>query len=123
MTIQACYRQMGGDFAQAEKRLSSENLVRRFIIRFLEDDSFGALCTAMEDGSRERAFRAAHTLKGVSGSLSLNRLYASASRLTESLRPEAGAIPAEARALFEDVRQDYQLTTGAIRAYMDSDHR
>ena len=121
MTIQECYQQLGGDFAQVEKRLSSEPLVRRFITKFLDDGSFSELCIAMEEGSWHKAFRAAHTLKGVSGNLSLNRLFSSASQLAELLRPEAEGIPEGADALFEEVKQDYQLTVRAIRAYLDSE--
>lgn len=120
MTIQECYQRLGGDYARTEKRMSSGSLVRRFIVRFPEDGSFSELCAAMEEGARGRAFRAAHTLKGVSGSLGLDRLYASASLLTELLRPEAEAIPEGAHALFEDVTWDYRLTVSAIRAYMES---
>lgn len=123
MTIEACYRQLGGDLARAEKHLSGRRLVERFIVRFLDDGSFVSLCSAMEDGSREAAFRAAHTLKGVSGTLGLSRLYASASQLTELLRPEEKAIPDDAHALYEIVKQDYRITADAIRAYRDSDHR
>ena len=50
MTVQECYRQLGGDFAQAEKMLSSEKLVERFIAKFLDDGSFSKLCIAMEKG-------------------------------------------------------------------------
>lgn len=123
MTIEACYRQLGGDLAGAEKHLSGRRLVERFIVRFLDDDSFLSLCSAMEEGSREAAFRAAHSLKGVSGTLGFSRLYASASKLTELLRPEDEVIPAGARALLETVKQDYRITADAIRAYRDSDHR
>ena len=121
MTIQECYQQLGGDFAQAEKRLSSGTLVKRFITKFLDDGSFAELCIAMEEGTRDKAFRAAHTLQG--GNLSLNRLFSSASQLTELLRPEAEVIPVGANPLFEEVKQDYQLTVSAIRAYLDADHR
>ena len=123
MTIQECYQQLGGDFAQAEKRLSSGTLVKRFITKFLDDGSFAELCIAMEEGTRDKAFRAAHTLQGVSGNLSLNRLFSSASQLTELLRPEAEVIPVGANPLFEEVKQDYQLTVSTIRAYLDADHR
>lgn len=120
MTIQECYRQLGGDFTQTEKQLSSEKLVRRFITKFLDDGSFSELCAAMEEGSRGRAFRAAHTLKGVSGSLGLRRLFSSVSQLTELLRPEAEGIPPDAHPLFEKVTRDYTLTVNAIRAYLNS---
>ena len=58
MTIEACYRQLDGDLAQAEKHLSGRRLVERFMVRFLDDDSFASLCSAMEEGSRGAAFRA-----------------------------------------------------------------
>ena len=120
MTIQECYQQLGGDFAQVQKRLPSEKLISRFIVKFPDDSSFSSLCIAMEAGNRDKAFRAAHTLKGVSGSLSLDRLFSSASRLTELLRPEAEEMPAGAHALFEEVQQDYRLAVQVIRSYSAS---
>ena len=63
----------------------------------------------MSEENRERAFRAAHTLKGVCGNLSLDKLLDSASKLTELLRPETAAIPEGADVLFEEVKQDYDL--------------
>ena len=121
MTIQECYRQLDGDFSQAEKMLLSEKLVERFIAKFPDDGSFSNLCAAMESGDCDRAFRAAHTLKGVSGNLSLDRLFSSASQLADVLRLEGERIPAGAHALFEEVKQDYQLTVRAIRAYLVSE--
>ena len=122
MTIQECYQQLGGDFAQAEKRLSSEKLVERFITKFLDDGSFSELCVAMDLRDHSKAFRAAHTLKGVCASLSLSRLLSSASMLTDLLRTGTETIPAGADLVFEEVMQDYALTVNAIRAYLDSNH-
>lgn len=123
MTIQECYQKLGGEFAQVEKRLPSVSLVRKFIIKFLDDDSFSKLCHAMQNGQREEAFRAAHTLKGVSANLGFSRLLASAGALTELLRAEAETIPGGAAELLEEVKQDYEVTVSAIRAYLESEHR
>ena len=123
MTIQECYQQLDGDFAQVEKRLSSASLVQKFIVKFLDDGSFSELCLAMKEGQREKAFRAAHTLKGVSASLSLTRLLSSASQLAELLRAEEETIPAGANLLFEEVKKDYGLTVRAIRTYLGADPR
>lgn len=119
MTIQECYRQLGGDFGQVERRLSSEKLLRRFLAKFPEDGSFPALCSAMEEGCRDQAFRAAHTLKGVSGNLGLERLFSSVSRLEAVLRPEAEGIPPDARSLFREVKLEQQLAVSTIRTYLD----
>lgn len=118
MTIQECYQQFGGDFDEIMTRLPSETLVKKFITKFLDDSSFPNLQAAMEEGSREKAFRAVHTLKGVCANLNMNRLMLSASKLTELLRPETEEIPAGADELFEEVRRDYELTVSAIRAYI-----
>ena len=120
MTIQECYQKLGGDFDQVQKRLPSVNLVKRFITKFLDDGSFSELCQAMQDGQRDKAFRAAHTLKGVSANLGLDRLCASAGQLTEQLRPEADTIPDGCAPLLEAVKQDYALTVGTIRDYLMS---
>lgn len=122
MTIQECYQQFGGDFDEVKKRLPSEALIKKFIAKFLDDRSFPDLQTALEEGSRESAFRVAHTLKGVCGNLSLSKLMNSASKLTELLRPETEAIPEGADVLFEEVRNDYELTISAIRSFLDSDN-
>ena len=123
MTIQECYCELGGDFAQVEKRLPSVSMVKRFITKFLDDGSFSQLCAAMESGQREEAFRAAHTLKGVSANLGFQRLLRSVSQLTELLRPQGQTIPQEAAGLLEQVRQDYALTVSAIRAYLASENQ
>lgn len=100
MTIQECYQNLGGDYAQVETRLPSVSLVKRFITKFLDDGSFSELCRTMESGQRAEAFRAAHTLKGVCANLCFDRLLASASQLTELLRPETDTIPVVPRSFW-----------------------
>lgn len=118
MTIEECYQKMGGSYGEVSARIPSASLISKFIGRFLEDGSFEALCSGMQAGNREEAFRAAHTLKGVCANLSLTRLLDAASRVTEILRPKADAIPEEAFSALEEVRQAYQSTTETIREYL-----
>lgn len=121
MTIQECYRNLGGDFNRTEKRLPGAGMIRRFLLRFPQDPTFSSLCQAMREGDRAAAFRCAHTLKGVCANLGLDRLLDSSGRLTEALRAEGEGIPPDAAALLEQVRQDYALTVSAIRSYSDSE--
>ena len=121
MTIQECYQKIGGDYEAVLKRLMSPNLVRKFIGKFLEDDSYQKLCEEMDAGNREEAFRAAHTLKGVCQNLGLKRLSIPTEELTELLRGGAGEIPQGADALLEKVTQAYQETIEAIQEFADSE--
>ena len=118
MNIQECYEALGGDYADVSARLPGLKLIERFIVKFLDDDSFDSLCRQIEAGNRGEAFRAAHTLKGVCANLSFTRLSSSASRLTEELRPETPFISDKAVELLKEVRSDYEITAEAIRKYL-----
>ena len=111
---------MGGNYAEVAKRLPSESLVKRFITKFPDDKSFAELSQAMQEGDRARAFRAAHTLKGVCQSLGLGNLLSSTQVMTELLRHQENEIPPQAQACFEDVRRDYDATVAAIKSFLES---
>ena len=114
MTIEECYREIGGNYAEVSGRLPSKRLIEKFAIKFLDDQSYAQLSQAMAAGSCADAFRAAHTLKGVSANLSFAQLRASSSSLTELLRG-ADTIPAKASPLMDAVTRDYEMTVAAIR--------
>ncbi len=113
MTIEQCYAQMGGSFAEVSARLPSTRLIEKFVRKFPEDPSYAQLKQALAENSLTDAFRAAHTLKGVAANLSFEPLRQSASDITELLR-HAESIPAEAEVLFEKVTQNYDRTLAAI---------
>lgn len=111
MTLQEFYAAVGGNYDEAISRLMGEALLRRFVLKFLNDPSFAALKQAVENGDREEAFRAAHTIKGLCLNLSFGKLLQSSETLTESLRNE---MPANVQELFAQVSEDYALTVDAI---------
>lgn len=114
MTIQECYDAMGGDYQDVLARLRSAERIQRFLYKILEDKSFDTLTRAMAAREYEEAFRAAHTLKGISLNLSMTRLYDSSNELTEALRGQPQAERAEA--LFKRVEEDYALAASSIAA-------
>ena len=75
MTMQECYKTIGGNYEAVLGRLHSEALIQRFTLKFLEDQSYLQLKQALENKNYEDAFRSAHTLKGVCQKLSFDRLY------------------------------------------------
>ena len=87
MTVKECYELIGADYEDVLNRMmKKEELVRKFVKKFLDDKSYEQLCNSMEEKNAEEAFRAAHTLKGVAQNLSFTGLYQPASVLTEKLR-------------------------------------
>ena len=73
MTMQECYKAIGGNYEAVLGRLHSEALIQRFTLKFLEDQSYLQLKQALENKNYEDAFRSAHTLKGVCQKLSFDR--------------------------------------------------
>ena len=115
MTIEQCYQEMGGNYAEVCGRLPSPQLGEKFVRKFLDDQTYAELTAAMASCDHDVAFRAAHTLKGVVANLSFTRLRESASELTELLRAPADTIPPEAASTMEAVTRDYEATVTAIR--------
>lgn len=117
MTLQECYAALEGDYQGVLGRLTSERMVQKFVLKFLNDGSYELLLRSMEEENYPEAFRAAHTIKGVCQNLDFTRLYRSSSQLSEALR---GGFTPEAPALVEQVKADYALTVSAIRAFQES---
>ena len=114
MTLQECYAALEGDYQEVLGRLYSEALVRKFVGKFLSDQSFQLLEGAMGKKDYEEAFRAAHTLKGVTQNLSFTKLYQSSHEITEALRTKDYDLAVQ---LLPKVEGDYTRTAEAIQAY------
>lgn len=115
MTLKECYDAFYGSYDDALERLMSEDLIRKYLSLFLEDDSFELLTKGLDENDDQKAFMAAHTLKGLALNLDMTALARSASDLTEALR---GGRKPEADDLYEACKADYERTVGAIRAML-----
>ena len=105
MTLRECYAQLEGDYEGTLGRLCSEKLVEKFALKFLADDSYELLEESLEAGNYSEAFRAAHTLKGVSLNLGFTKLNRVSDELTEALRDCSGL---EDMQLLEKARLDLE---------------
>ncbi len=80
------------------------------------DPNYEKLCDAFEKQNYEDAFKAAHTMKGVSQNLGFKDLSDSVCLLTEELRNYQQSVDVSAcQKLFAQVCADYDKTAGAIR--------
>ena len=115
MTIKECYEKIGGDYDDVISRLRTDERVKKFLLKVVDDKSFECLSENLRSHNIPEAFRAAHTLKGVGLNLSLTRLHRSASAMTEALRGQT-EYNADYEHLFEQVKRDYELTIDGIKA-------
>lgn len=116
MTLQECYAALDGDFEGVSARMP-ERMVQKFVLKFLNDGSYGLLVRSMAGEDYPEAFRAAHTIKGVCQNLDFTRLYHSSSELSEALR---NGFSPQVPALMRQVEADYRQTVDAIRAFQES---
>lgn len=116
--LQKLYARIGSHMAPALSRMGGDaGMLRHFVERFLEDESFCMLASALVAGSNEEAFRAAHTLKGICATLGFDTLFSRASQVTELLRSNdlQGAIAA-----FPALEQAYEAVVEAIGSQLSS---
>ncbi|WP_165171382.1 MULTISPECIES: Hpt domain-containing protein [unclassified Adlercreutzia] len=117
MTLETCYAMMGGDLEGVRGRLRTDDRVAKFVGMFPHDETFATLESALGAGSLPEAFRAAHTLKGVSRDLGFTPLFEVSDALANVLRPakDGGEVDvAAAEQLMGDVKRAYELTLKAL---------
>lgn len=112
MTVKECYEKINGDYEGVSGRLRTDARIMKFAVKFLADSSFSDLCGTLAAGDYTEAFRASHTLKGVSQNLGFTGLYEVSERITEVLRSH----PADyTSSMLEEVRAEYDKTIAAVQ--------
>lgn len=122
MLLKECYDAFGGDYESVKKRISNDEIIKKFVIKFLSEPSYDNLCQALEDEDYEAAFRAVHSLKGVSANLGFQRLCSSSSLLTECLRgkDKPQIDQTQCKELFESMSEDYRAVVESIKRLVES---
>lgn len=117
MNLKECYAAAGGDYNEVAARFMKEERIAKFALKFLDDKSYESLVMSLAAQDYKEAFRAAHTLKGVSQNLGFTALYEPSSTLSDLLRNEE---PVDTSSVMLEVTAAYQKTIDAIKAYKES---
>ena len=117
MDLKECYAGLGGNYDEVMGRLRREQMVQKFVFKFLEDKSYALLEESMAAGHYEEALRAVHTLKGVCQNLSFTKLYETSNRMTGLLR---GGQNEEAAQMMGQIGEDYAQTVRFIQEFRQS---
>lgn len=94
MQLKEFYKEVGGDYEDVLLRLPNPEMIRCFLLKFLEDPFYAELHEALDKGDFKAAFLAACTLKDTAANLGLNILVEAASDMATQLH-EAVEMPAK----------------------------
>ena len=76
----------GIDYTDAMDRMGGNgDLYKKLALKYLDDGNYEALVAAMDVADYDDAYKAAHSLKGVAGNLSFNKLFELASTVSGAL--------------------------------------
>ena len=114
MNLKEFYEKIGGDYEEVLSRLSSDQRIQKYVIRFLDVPDFEALKEAIAAKDWEKSFLAAHTLKGNALNLGFGNFMRSDAELTEYLRPRTVESEQVLMDLFNKASVDYQNLIDAI---------
>ena len=76
----------GIDYADALDRVDGDgDFYKTLAMKYLENDNYNNLVSAMDVKDFDEAYKAAHALKGISGNLSFNDLFTSSAEVSDAL--------------------------------------
>lgn len=106
MTGQEAFQELGFPYEELVARFSgNEKLAERFLKKFVEDKTYGALCQAIEEDDYAKIEGFAHTLKGVAANLDLQSIFHYAEAVVKAVRQKQYS---EIPPLFELLQQSYE---------------
>lgn len=108
MTVEQFYLSVGGNYQEALSRMMNDAFIKRMLTKFLEKNSYQAVVDAYHEKNPEKVFEMAHSLKGVSGNLSLTSLFDLSSKITEEVRGKKVGDPFNIEKDMEDLQNLYQ---------------
>lgn len=92
-----------------ERFLGNQALMEKFLKKFPADTNFAKLETAIKQENKEEALAASHTLKGVCGNLSIQKLFDLVSEQVSLFRADewekAVDMMPEMRTVYEKVKE------------------
>ena len=113
ISMREAYEKIGANYDDACARLMGEEMLARFALKFLDDESMDKLEPPWRQETPRKRLWQLNTLKGVSQNLGFDNLYEPAVVVTEALRG-ADAVDG-ARAGMHALQQQYAATMSALR--------
>ncbi len=113
MLIQEFYEKIEGDYENIKGRLQSDELIQRFVLKFLKEKSFEEMMETAANNDVQNTILTSHKLKGVVANLSFDRLFTLVSELLADLRKEnQDSVNMD---LIQKIKEEYEFTIKLIQ--------
>ncbi len=99
-----------------ERLMGNEALIKKFMHRFSENESFDELEAAIAKGDWKTACEASHMLKGMCGNLSITRLFDLFAEQVRLFRANENQLAVN---MMEEIRVRYEYTMEHINNWLD----
>lgn len=113
MTAEQFYATRGDDYYEVLGRLGKEERIKKYLFKFLDDESMEYFDREYGRKNYEEAFRHIHSVKGMCLNLGLKKLLNSSSELCEALRN--GKPTFDVTDLVAEVKADYEAAVNQIK--------
>lgn len=112
MNLQEASKELEINYEEAMARFGgAESIYQRFLKKFLKDSTYHELEEAWKKGEYQEIEKKAHTLKGVAGNLSLEKLFILSDNLVQKIRNKQYE---EITEIYEQLQKCYQHITTII---------
>ncbi len=112
MLLKEFYEKIGGDYDNIKGRLGNDDIIKKFVLKFLNEKSYEELMVAAQANDVENSLLAAHKMKGVVANLSFDKILKVLTELLAWLRQEnQDAVNME---MIEQIKEYYQEIISAI---------
>lgn len=112
MKMQEFYERLGAEYdIVLERFLGKEDLLKKFVLLFLKDDTYEKVVKAYESNDYNELERTSHTLKGIVANLGFECLYVDCSKMVNNLRKDNLD---NIRLDYEAICDDYNLVRSSI---------
>ena len=119
MTTKELYNVIGGDYDDIISRFGNDNMIERFLKKFIDEKSFNEFKDAFQKNDYEKSFLTCHTLKGICLNLAFRDLAKPVCELTEELRGNKKPNHPE---LFDKIEDKYNaLISELIKYFKDKE--
>lgn len=114
MDMRKLYSSMGVEYDDVLALLRKEDRIKLYFTQMMTDPSFDELEQAMAKREFPTAFKAAHTIKGMSMNLMVKPLSEASIALVECLRSET-VDESEAASLYARLREQHDLLSSQMK--------